>query len=76
MRAPSRKWIVAQVVTLAAIATMWVESNEFNDPETIALIGWFVQAVSSYLIPNTADNIVDQAAGRSDVDAIKTARAR
>lgn len=70
--APSRKWIVAQVTLLAAIAVSWVTTDNWDDEETIALIGWFVQAVSTYLIPNTADNIVDQAAGRSDVDAVKT----
>lgn len=68
--APSRKWVVAQVTALAAIAVMWVTTNNWDDEETIALIGWVVQAVTSYLTPNTAQNIVDQAAGRSDVDAV------
>jgi hypothetical protein len=49
---PSRKWAVAQVTALAAIATMWATTGGWNQEETVALIGWVVQAVSTYLVPN------------------------
>lgn len=50
--APTRKWVAAQVVALAAIATMYVSTGGWNQEESVALIGWFVQAATTYLVPN------------------------
>ena len=50
--APTRKWIAAQLTALAAIAVMYVTSGTWDTEESIALIGWFVAASTSYLVPN------------------------
>lgn len=49
---PSRKWIVAQVTALGAIATMYITTQSWDQEESVAVIGWIVQAVSTYLVPN------------------------
>lgn len=49
---PSRKWLVAQVTAIGALLTMWATTGTWDQEETVALIGLFVQAVSTYLIPN------------------------
>lgn len=48
---PTRKWIAAQVLALAAVATSWVDSG-WDDTETKLLIGIAVQAAVTYLLPN------------------------
>lgn len=48
---PTRKWMAAQVVPLAAVATSWVDSG-WDDLETKLMIGWAVQALLTYLLPN------------------------
>lgn len=49
---PSRKWIAAQVAAIGALLTMWATTGSWDQEETVALIGWFVQAATTYLIPN------------------------
>ena len=58
---PTRKWMVAQVVALAALATSFIESGGWDDTETKLLIGIAVQALSTYLISNqpTAGGVPD-----------------
>lgn len=49
---PTRKWIAAQVVALGAIAIAAATTGTWDTEETVALIGWAVQAATSYLVPN------------------------
>ena len=48
---PTRKWIAAQVVAAAAIATSAVDSG-WDGSETKLAIAWAVQAAVTYLLPN------------------------
>ena len=49
---PSRKWFVTQVTASAALLTMWVTTNGWEQEETLSLIGLVSQAVIAYLVPN------------------------
>jgi hypothetical protein len=49
---PTRKWWAAQVVALGALLTLWVTTGHWAKDETIALIGFVVQAIATYLVPN------------------------
>lgn len=49
---PSRKWLVAQVTALGALATMFVTTGSWDQEESVALIGLLVTAASTYLVPN------------------------
>jgi len=51
-RLPTRKWIAAQVTALAAIAVMYITTGAWDTEESVALIGWLVQAATTYLVPN------------------------
>jgi hypothetical protein len=48
---PTRKWLAAQVVALAAIATSAIDSG-WDDTEWKLAIAWAVQAAVTYLLPN------------------------
>lgn len=48
---PTRKWIAAQIVAIAGIATSWVESG-WDQTETKLCIAVAVQAAVTYLLPN------------------------
>jgi hypothetical protein len=50
---PSRKWFVAQVTALGALATMWATTGTWDQEETVAAIGLVVAAFSSWAVPNT-----------------------
>lgn len=52
---PSRKWMVAQITALGALATMYVTTGSWDQEESVALIGLLVQAASTYLIPNAPE---------------------
>lgn len=52
MRMPSRKWFVAQVTALGALATMWATTGSWDQEETVAAIGLVVAAFSSWAVPN------------------------
>ena len=49
---PTRKWMAARIIALGALATMWATTGSFDQEETIAAIGIFVEAGVSYLTPN------------------------
>ena len=49
---PTRKWWVAQVTALAAIAVMYLTTGNWDAEESVAAVGWVVQAVGSWLMPN------------------------
>jgi hypothetical protein len=49
---PTRKWWAATVVALGAIATLWVTKGAFDRDVAIAVIGAFVQAATTYIVPN------------------------
>jgi hypothetical protein len=49
---PTRKWWAAQVVAAGALATMIVSTNSWDTEETLAIIGWIVQSVTTYICPN------------------------
>jgi hypothetical protein len=53
---PTRKWGVAQFVAFGALATMYVTTGSWDQEESIYLIGWIVQAGSTYLVANAPDN--------------------
>ena len=46
--------VVARIVALGAIATLWVTTDSWNDEETVALIAFVVEALISYVTPNHA----------------------
>lgn len=48
---PTRKWVAAQIVGAAAIATSAVESG-WDPTETKLVIALVVQAAITYLLPN------------------------
>jgi hypothetical protein len=48
---PTHKWIAAQVVALAGIATSAIDSG-WDATETKLCIAWAVQAGVTYLLPN------------------------
>lgn len=49
---PTRKWWVAQGTALAALATMYISTGGWDAEESIAALGIFVQALTTWLIPN------------------------
>ena len=50
---PTKKWIVAQVTALGGLAIMLLTGDsEVTDPEIIAVVTFFVQAIATYLVPN------------------------
>lgn len=49
---PTRKWWVAQVTALAAIAVMYLTTGDWNTEESVAAVGWLTQAVGTWLMPN------------------------
>jgi len=50
---PTNKWWAAQVVALGAVLTLWVTTGHWARDESVALIGFFVQAATTYLVPNS-----------------------
>lgn len=51
---PTRKWWAAEVAALGTLAVMLLTGNRdvVSDEEIVALVGFAVQAVGTYLIPN------------------------
>ena len=49
---PTRKWVVATVFAIGAVATLWVTKGSFDRDVAVALIGAAVQAVATYIMPN------------------------
>lgn len=49
---PTRKWAVAQITALAAIATMYLTTGSWDIEESVALVGLLVQAATTWLVPN------------------------
>ena len=50
--APTRKWIVARITALAAVATMYITTGSWDTEESLALVGLITEALISYLTPN------------------------
>jgi hypothetical protein len=50
---PTNKWWAAQVVAIGALLTLWVTTGHWATDESVALIGLVVQAVTTYLVPNS-----------------------
>lgn len=55
---PSRKWMAAQVAAAAVIAVMWARTGSWDTEETVAAIGWLTQAATTYLLPNSGNDVV------------------
>lgn len=50
---PTRKWLAARVTAAGALAVMLLTGDSsVSDPETVAIIGFCVEGVVSYLVPN------------------------
>lgn len=48
---PTKKWIAAQVVAFGTVATA-ILTTGFDTATQILLLGWAIQAVTTYLVPN------------------------
>lgn len=49
---PTRKWMVARVTALAALAAMYLTTGSWDTEESIAAVGLVSEALISYLTPN------------------------
>lgn len=51
---PTRKWVAAEVAALGTLAVMLLTGNRdvLSDEETVAIIGFIVQAIGTYIVPN------------------------
>lgn len=49
---PNRKWAAARVTAVGALATMWVSTGTWDQPESALAVALAVEAVTSYLVPN------------------------
>ncbi|NAZ77091.1 hypothetical protein GTQ99_16930 [Kineococcus sp. T13] len=51
-RHPTRKWLVAQITALGALLTLLLTTGGWGAEENVALVGYLVQALTTYLVPN------------------------
>lgn len=49
---PTRKWWAARIAAIGTLLVMYVTAGEFTTEVIVALIGLFVEAAVSYLVPN------------------------
>lgn len=55
---PSRKWLAAQATAIGGLAIMLLTGDKaITDPEIIAIVTFFVQAVTTYLLPNKEEGV-------------------
>ena len=46
-----RKWLARTIVGAGAIATMYLSTGTWDQEESIAVVGWIVAAITSFLVP-------------------------
>ena len=50
---PTRKWLANETTAAGTLAVMLLTGDKtITDPETIAIIGFVVQAIVTYVLPN------------------------
>lgn len=53
---PTRKWLAAEATAAGTLAVMLLTGDsEVTDPEVIAIVGFVVQAFTTYWLPNKSD---------------------
>lgn len=52
--APTRKWVTARIVAVGSLATLWVTSGGWDQPESVLAIALVTEAAASYLMPNAS----------------------
>jgi dienelactone hydrolase len=53
---PTRKWLAAEATAAGTLAIMLLTGDsEVTDPETIAIVGFAVQAVTTWALPNRSE---------------------
>lgn len=56
---PTRKWIVAELTAAGTLAgTLMTGDTTIVDSEKLLIIGFIVQAVATYLVPNKDEGAV------------------
>jgi hypothetical protein len=53
---PTRKWIAATVTGAGTIGVSWAEAGHWSSVLTVSAIGFAVQRIVAYLIPNKEDS--------------------
>lgn len=49
---PTRKWMANVIVGVGSVLTAWATTGAWDTEETVAAIGLFVAAGTTYLLPN------------------------
>lgn len=50
---PTRKWWAAQITGAGALASLWLATDGWETEESVALVGLLVQALTTWLVPNS-----------------------